>query len=120
MKSLLIPIFALLSLATHAAAVHSCNHLDSIGNLVGNVRSFAQGAIRVAYVDTEEPTDRLGKCTEIFLDRRQTTQPPNRLAATTRQPAGASGRLARTGCPAGHAASITVTSAGGGWQKGLK
>jgi len=29
--------------------------LDSIGNLVGNVRSFAQGAIRVAHVDTEEP-----------------------------------------------------------------
>jgi hypothetical protein len=29
--------------------------LDSIGNLVGNVRSFAQGAIRVAYISTEEP-----------------------------------------------------------------
>ena len=55
MKSLLITIFALLSLAAHAAAVHSCDHLDSIGNLVGNVRSFAQGAIRVAHVDTEEP-----------------------------------------------------------------
>ena len=44
------------------------------------------------------------------LDLRQTTQLPNRLAATTRQPAGASGRLARAGCPAGQAASITVTS----------
>ena len=54
------------------------------------------------------------------VDLRQTTQLPNRLAATTRQPAGASGRLARAGFPAGHAASITVTSAGGGWQKGLK
>lgn len=45
---------------------------------------------------------------------RQTTQLPNRLAATTRQPAGASGQLARAGCPVGHAASTTVTSAGGG------
>ena len=42
------------------------------------------------------------------------TQLPNRLAATTPQPAGASGQLARAGCPVGHAASTTVTSAGGG------
>jgi hypothetical protein len=49
-----------------AAAVHDCggswavdpglrSGLDSISNLVGNVRSFAEGAIRVAHVDTEEP-----------------------------------------------------------------
>jgi hypothetical protein len=59
MKSILVSSFALLvSLSAHAsplAAVHDCGGLDSIGNLIGNVRSFAQGAIRVAYVTTEEP-----------------------------------------------------------------
>ena len=38
-----------------AAAVHACTGLDSIGNLIGNVKQFAQGAISVAYVSTEEP-----------------------------------------------------------------
>ena len=37
------------------AANRKHRRLDSIGNLVGNVRSFAQGAIRVAHVDMEEP-----------------------------------------------------------------
>ena len=59
MKSTLVSVLALLvSFSAHAspaAAVHDCGGLDSIGNLVGNVRSFAQGAIRVAYVSTEEP-----------------------------------------------------------------
>src|SRR5262249_57281038 len=59
MKSILVSSFALLvSLSAHAsplAAVHDCGGLDSIGNLIGNVRSFAQGAIRVAYISTEEP-----------------------------------------------------------------
>ena len=59
MKSILVPVLAfLVSVSAHAspaAAVHDCGGLDSIGNLVGNVRSFAQGAIRVAHVSTEEP-----------------------------------------------------------------
>ena len=37
------------------AVVHSCDGLDSIGNLVGGVRGFANNAIRVAHVSTEEP-----------------------------------------------------------------
>ena len=38
------------------AVVHSCDpKLDSIGNLVEAVRSFANGAIRVAHISTEEP-----------------------------------------------------------------
>ncbi len=41
--------------AAPAAAVHKCEGLDSIGNLVGNVRTFAEGSIRVAHVSTEEP-----------------------------------------------------------------
>jgi hypothetical protein len=59
MKSILVSVFALLAAvsahASPAAAVHDCGGLDSIGNLIGNVRSYAQGAIRVAYVSTEEP-----------------------------------------------------------------
>jgi hypothetical protein len=37
------------------AVVHGCDGLDSIGNLVGGVRGFANNAIRVAHVSTEEP-----------------------------------------------------------------
>jgi hypothetical protein len=37
------------------AAIHECGGLDSIGNLIGDVRSFADGAIRVASISTEEP-----------------------------------------------------------------
>jgi hypothetical protein len=38
-----------------AAAVHNCQGLDSIGNLIGNVRFFAEGSIRIAHISTEEP-----------------------------------------------------------------
>ena len=59
MKSTFVFLLALVASfsahAARAAAVHDCGSLDSIGNLVGNVRSFAQGAIRVAYISTEEP-----------------------------------------------------------------
>ena len=52
----LFGLFASLSAqAAPAAAVHDCGGLDSIGNLVGNVRPFAKGAIRVAHISTEEP-----------------------------------------------------------------
>ena len=37
------------------AVVHTCDGLDSIGNLVGHVRAFANGDIRIAHVSTEEP-----------------------------------------------------------------
>ena len=38
------------------AVVHSCEaSLDSIGNLVEPVQNFANGAIRVAHISTEEP-----------------------------------------------------------------
>jgi hypothetical protein len=41
---------------TDIAVVHSCEaSLDSIGNLVEPVRSFADGAIRVAHISIEEP-----------------------------------------------------------------
>lgn len=41
---------------TDIAVVHSCEaSLDSIGNLVEPVRNFADGAIRVAHISTEEP-----------------------------------------------------------------
>jgi hypothetical protein len=59
MKSSFVLLLTLLSsISAHAApaaAVHDCGGLDSIGNLVGNVRSFAQGAIRAAHISTEEP-----------------------------------------------------------------
>ena len=52
MRSVLVFLFVVLaSLSARAgpvAAVHDCGSLDSIGNLVGNVRSFAQGEIHVA------------------------------------------------------------------------
>jgi hypothetical protein len=40
---LLILISTLSPPGANAAAVHDCDRLDSIGNLIGNVRSFAQG-----------------------------------------------------------------------------
>jgi hypothetical protein len=59
MRCLFVAFSAVLvSLSAHAspaAAVHDCGPLDSIGNLIGNVRSFGNGAIRVAYISTEEP-----------------------------------------------------------------
>jgi hypothetical protein len=39
--------------AAHAAEVGPCNDLDRIGFLVGQVRSYAEGKIRIAYVDTD-------------------------------------------------------------------
>jgi hypothetical protein len=58
-KSVLVFLFTVLASpsarAGPAAAVHDCGGLDSIGNLVGNVRLFAQGAISVAHISTEEP-----------------------------------------------------------------
>jgi hypothetical protein len=58
-RLIVVPVLMMLALLTtypaNAAAIHDCGRLDSIGNLVGNVRSFAQGAIRVAYISTEEP-----------------------------------------------------------------
>jgi hypothetical protein len=46
---------ALLALGSvaHAAEVGPCNDLDRISFLVGQVRSFAEGKIRIAYVDTD-------------------------------------------------------------------
>jgi hypothetical protein len=55
MKLLPVLLLALVSPMAHAAAVHSCEGLDSNENLVGNVRSFSQGQIRVAHISTEEP-----------------------------------------------------------------
>ena len=59
MRSVLVFLFvvfaSLSARAGPAAAVRDCGSLDSIGNLVGSVRSFAQGAIRVAHISTEEP-----------------------------------------------------------------
>ena len=62
MPTLILAVAAMLLTTTAlAAGVHDCGsesehrRLDSIGNLVGNVWSFAQGAIRVAHVDMEEP-----------------------------------------------------------------
>jgi hypothetical protein len=37
------------------AVVHECGSLDSISNLVEPVKSFANNAIRVAHISTEEP-----------------------------------------------------------------
>jgi hypothetical protein len=43
------------------AVVHSCDvKLDSIGNLVEPIRGFANGAIRVAHISTEEPATGVG------------------------------------------------------------
>jgi hypothetical protein len=39
--------------AAPPAAVHNCDHLESIANLMGHVRDFANGAIRIAHVSIE-------------------------------------------------------------------
>ena len=38
------------------AVVHKCGSLDSIANLVEPVKDFANNAIRIAHISTEEPT----------------------------------------------------------------
>jgi hypothetical protein len=48
---LAIPL--LLASSANAAEVGQCNDLDRIGNMVGQTRSFAEGKIRIAHVDTD-------------------------------------------------------------------
>jgi hypothetical protein len=48
-------LFSLSAHASPAAAVHDCGDLDSIRNLISDVRSFANGLIHMAYISTEEP-----------------------------------------------------------------
>lgn len=55
MKTLIAFTLLLLTTTAQAAVIGSCEGLDSIGNLVGSPKSFAQGAVRVAHVSTEEP-----------------------------------------------------------------
>jgi hypothetical protein len=55
MKFLSLLASLVLTANVQAAVIGSCEGLDSIGNLIGNPVSFAQGAVRVAYVSTEEP-----------------------------------------------------------------
>jgi hypothetical protein len=44
---------AVLGSAAQAAEVGPCNDLDRISNLVGQTKSFAEGKIRIAHVDTD-------------------------------------------------------------------
>jgi hypothetical protein len=55
MNTLLSLALLLLSAPSQAAVIGSCDGLDSIGNLIGNPRTFANGEVKVAYVTTEEP-----------------------------------------------------------------
>lgn len=43
----------LLASSANAAEVGPCNDLDRISNLVGQTKSFAEGKIRIAHVDTD-------------------------------------------------------------------
>jgi hypothetical protein len=43
----------LLGTAANAAEVGPCNNLDRISYLVGQTKSYSEGKIRMAYVDTE-------------------------------------------------------------------
>lgn len=55
MKLLSLIFVAALGLSANAAAIHDCDGLDSIANLMAPVKSYANNAIRVAYITTEEP-----------------------------------------------------------------
>ncbi len=55
MKFLSLLASLVLTANVQAAVIGSCDGLDLIGNLIGNPVSFAEGAVRVAYVTTEEP-----------------------------------------------------------------
>lgn len=55
MKILSLVILAFGALSVSAATVHSCDGLDSIGNMVGYFKEFEQHAVRVARISTEEP-----------------------------------------------------------------
>ena len=46
-------VFVVLASAASAAEVGPCNELDRISNLVGQTRSFSEGKIRIAHVDTD-------------------------------------------------------------------
>ena len=51
--ALLCSVFALIGVVAHAAEVGPCNDLDRISLLVGQTRSYAEGKIRIAHVDTD-------------------------------------------------------------------
>ncbi len=55
MKLFSLIFVALMGLSANAASVHDCGYLDSIGNMMESYRTYANGAIRLAYVSTEEP-----------------------------------------------------------------
>jgi hypothetical protein len=46
-------VLVVLGSAAQAAEVGPCNELDRVSNLVGQTRSFAQGKVRIAHVDTD-------------------------------------------------------------------
>ncbi len=46
-------VLVVLASAASAAEVGPCNELDRISNLVGQTRSFSEGKIRIAHVDTD-------------------------------------------------------------------
>ena len=53
MKLFAIVVTALVSFSAAATGTHGCENLDSIGNLIGQTKSFP--GVKVAYVSTEEP-----------------------------------------------------------------
>jgi hypothetical protein len=55
MKLLPVLALALFSLSARAASIGDCEGLDSIGNLIGQTKSFAENNVKVAYISTEEP-----------------------------------------------------------------
>lgn len=55
MRVVLALFLGLASFTAQAAVIGSCDGLDSIGNLIGQPKTYANGAIKVAYVSTEEP-----------------------------------------------------------------
>ena len=46
-------VFIVLASAAGAAEVGPCNDLDRISSLVGQTRSFSEGKIKIAHVDTD-------------------------------------------------------------------
>jgi hypothetical protein len=55
MKIFSLLALLLISVSAHAAVTGTCENFDSIGNLIGNTKTFAKGAVKVAYISTEEP-----------------------------------------------------------------
>src|ERR1700754_4980586 len=81
-------MFLLIASAADAAEVGTCEGLDRVSFLVGQTRSFSEGKIKIAHVDTDgEPVC----CSSHLLVFIPSTEPGSQCFAVSQQAAKADG-----------------------------